>query len=88
MKARKNETCSVQLQLPSDEEGDYLTLHPGDQCQNPVRGKDKLCLDEWHGRNSNFGIVYHLRYVANKTEAETGLYHVRLDSNGMSEVSL
>ena len=37
-----NRTCSVGLKLPDmeDEEG-FLTLHPGEKCQYPVRG-DKV----------------------------------------------
>ena len=37
-----NRTCSVGLKLPEmeDEEG-FHTLHPGEKCQNPVRG-DKV----------------------------------------------
>ena len=78
-----DETCSVQLKLPGGE--DYLTLRPGDRCQNPVRGEDKVCLDEWYGRNSNLGIVYHLRYLANETTADSGLYRLLLNSNGKCE---
>ena len=47
-----------------------------------MRGEDKVCLDEWYGRNSNLGIVYHLRYLANETTADSGLYRLRLHSNG------
>ena len=34
-----NRTCSVGLKLPAMKgEEDFLTLHPEDECQNPVRG--------------------------------------------------
>ena len=75
-----SKNCSVQLKLPSDD--NYLTLHPEDECKNPVRGEDKMCTDEWYGR-SNWGIVYHLHYLANKTTAITGLYQLLMNSNGM-----
>ena len=76
-----SKNCSVQLKLPSDD--NYLTLHPDDECKNPVGGEGKRCTDEWYGLGSNAGIVYHLRYLANNTTAITGLYQLLMNSNGM-----
>ena len=43
----------------------------------------EVCVDEWYVRNSQKGILHHLRYVANKTTVDTGLYHLIMNSNGV-----
>ena len=43
----------------------------------------EVCLDEWYMRRSQSGILHHLRYIANKTTVDTGLYRLIMNSNGV-----
>ena len=43
----------------------------------------EVCVDEWYVRNSQKGILHHLRYIANKTTVDTGLYRLIMNSNGV-----